>query len=998
MIEASIIVVTHNQLKEATEPCLDSLFNLTPAESFELIVVDNASADATSQYLTELQGRHRNVKIQLNSANRGFAGGCNDGLKLASGKYVVFLNNDTLMSEGWLSRLLAPFEADPSIGMVGPVTNAVGNEQRIDLPGLNEANYAGIAGEYISRVRGVWHDTQRLGFFCLATPRTVTERLGMLDETFGLGFFEDDDYCLRALAAGYKLVVVEDCFVFHKGSQSFKHLDSETYRQLVDRNRTYFTAKHGTEWMLADVAIAYAAWLERACDQASRETGNALAGMMRARLPGLLEVLRRIRMAESDTWRVRDLYHELSQAREAQQRVEVRLGEVQEKLNEAQGRITWMEASRSWRVTRPLREVKRLTAIVTRKSRHARMLLATRGLPYVVKFTLSKLRPRRPAQRHRQQLARILEQHQGKPIIVFRPLLDWNLPLYQRPQHMAKCLAELGFLYFFCTVNNFDSVEGFNEVADGCYVTNQFELVDRLPRRKVIHVYAADPKCTWEYLRGHVGDGDIVLYEYIDEIHSDISGREVPRELLERHRNALECDDVICITSADKLHRDASRHRTTNVRLITNGVELDHFAIRRDLTRVPMEIRDVVAKGKPIVGYFGALAKWFDYELILKLARARPNYEVVLIGWNYDQSLGSYKLEDCPNITVLGPIDYKRLPQYACWFDVSTIPFRINEVTESTSPIKLFEYMALGHPIVTTDLPECRKYQSVLIGRDPQHFIARIDEALSLRDDSRYRARLHQDATDNTWRSKAGVMAEMVRDNLSRPMKGVPLAQVQDEIAACDQAYGRPGHYAQTYRHEEARYWYPALRWVRGLTSVDRVADIGPGYGTLLIFSIQCHHPSYILAVDAGSYLAPTLVEKYKIHLVRSDIERSNVEEFGQFDLILFTEILEHLNFHPRATLQKLRQLVSSKGRVVLTTPDAAEWGRVTTYYSSLDAMPSFTGQPSSYIDDHVWQYTRPEVEKLVAEAGFEVEDMAYAAGTQWRHQCFLLRPALRPR
>jgi hypothetical protein len=91
----------------------------------------------------------------------------------------------------------------------------------------------------------------------------------------------------------------------------------------------------------------------------------------------------------------------------------------------------------------------------------------------------------------------------------------------------------------------------------------------------------------------------------------------------------------------------------------------------------------VVGRGKCIIGYFGALAKWFDYELVMELARAHPEYEILLIGWDYDRSLNAYPVREHSNITVIGPIDYKVLPHYACWFDVSMIPFRINEKTGS---------------------------------------------------------------------------------------------------------------------------------------------------------------------------------------------------------------------------------------------------------------------------------------------------------------------------
>lgn len=103
------------------------------------------------------------------------------------------------------------------------------------------------------------------------------------------------------------------------------------------------------------------------------------------------------------------------------------------------------------------------------------------------------------------------------------------------------------------------------------------------------------------------------------------------------------------------------------------------------------------------------------------------------------------------------------MPQYAIHFDVSTIPFKINEVTESTSPVKLFEYMAMGKPIVTTNMKECRKYNSVIIAEERNNFILKIDEALSLKNDDSYLSSMEIEALNNTWSKKAAVIKEVLK-------------------------------------------------------------------------------------------------------------------------------------------------------------------------------------------------------------------------------------------
>ncbi|WP_281216951.1 methyltransferase domain-containing protein [Lysinibacillus capsici] len=365
--------------------------------------------------------------------------------------------------------------------------------------------------------------------------------------------------------------------------------------------------------------------------------------------------------------------------------------------------------------------------------------------------------------KHKAELHEILKIHEGKKIIVFPPLVDWNIPLYQRPQHIALNLAEKGYLYFFCTANmQYDNIGGFEKLSDSCYVTNRFDLLQTEIDSKILHLYSTDMNPHKDLIDSTIANGNKILYEYIDEIHEDLSG-PIPIEVMQKHERLLKDEEnCIAIGSADKLYEDILKYRSKNMKLVTNGVEYEHFHINKDTYSKPSEIWGLIKKGKPIIGYFGAFATWFDYELVIKLAKERPEYEILLIGWNYDNSIKKYELEKYNNIKVIGPIQYKELPKYAVYFSVSTIPFMINDITESTSPIKLFEYMALGHPIVTTDMPECRKYESVLIGHTHEEFVEKIDEALTLANDKKYNDLLLKEAHENTWSAKARAIHELL--------------------------------------------------------------------------------------------------------------------------------------------------------------------------------------------------------------------------------------------
>ncbi len=368
--------------------------------------------------------------------------------------------------------------------------------------------------------------------------------------------------------------------------------------------------------------------------------------------------------------------------------------------------------------------------------------------------------------KHKKQLADILKAQPTQPIMILPPLVDWNIPLFQRPQHLARNIAKQNVLYFFSTPNGlYDTIDGFEEVSPGCYITNRFDLVDQIPERKKIYdLSSTDNGTDWEFVQTRINRGDTIIYQYIDEISEEISGHAIPKSLFEKHFNILKDERCIVIPSASKLEEDVREHRTKNYKLVTNGVEIEHFSQRISPEQYPALVRELLAKNKPVIGYFGAFANWFDYELVIKLATQRPDLEILLLGVDYDGSIKKYHLEQYDNITIAGPIDYKELPRYAAAFSVSTIPFLINDITESTSPIKLFEYMAMGKPIITTDMPECRKYKSVLIGKDHDEFIAKISEALELAEDETYIELLGKEALENSWEAKAEDIVGMVEN------------------------------------------------------------------------------------------------------------------------------------------------------------------------------------------------------------------------------------------
>lgn len=243
--KVSIVIVTYNNV-ELTQGCIQSLLRNTTYPDYELIIVDNASSDDTRNYLRYLGRTQANVTLVLNDRNLGFAAANNQGLRLATGEYLVLLNNDTVVPKGWVDPLLRHLQ-DPQIGLVGPMTNSVGNEAKVLVDYVGLEHMEAFADQHVARHRGRSFDISMLAMFCVAMRREVLERIGWLDEAFGIGMFEDDDYSRRIQAAGLRTVCAEDAFIHHYGQASFKKLiASGEYQALWDKNQAYFESKWGT--------------------------------------------------------------------------------------------------------------------------------------------------------------------------------------------------------------------------------------------------------------------------------------------------------------------------------------------------------------------------------------------------------------------------------------------------------------------------------------------------------------------------------------------------------------------------------------------------------------------------------------------------------------------------------------------------------------------------------------------------------------------------------
>ncbi len=246
---ASLLVVTYDNLA-LTRLCLASLQRAAGALPFEIIVVDNASRDATAAHLRAVAAEGLlPLRFVENESNRGFAAATNQAASLARGDVLVFLNNDTVVVPGWLERLVAHLDRDPSLGLVGPVTNACGNAAaEVGAPYRDLVEMAGFAEISVGDRDGPLDEIGMLTLFCAATPRRLFDEVGGLDERYRVGMFEDDDLCLAVRRRGRRLGLARDVFVHHFGGAAFSRLPPRDYLRIFWENRRRFERKWGERW------------------------------------------------------------------------------------------------------------------------------------------------------------------------------------------------------------------------------------------------------------------------------------------------------------------------------------------------------------------------------------------------------------------------------------------------------------------------------------------------------------------------------------------------------------------------------------------------------------------------------------------------------------------------------------------------------------------------------------------------------------------------------
>lgn len=325
-----------------------------------------------------------------------------------------------------------------------------------------------------------------------------------------------------------------------------------------------------------------------------------------------------------------------------------------------------------------------------------------------------------------------------KPVIIYPPTIDWNY-LHQRPQQLLKTLAEFDCLCIFCNINRENRYsKGFITLSPNLILANGQSFTTTVqwarttfPNQPVVAYFTYPPHIA----QIRASTVDLIIFDSVDEPVDFFSSWQP------NYTESVKTADIVLATARSLVTR-AQALTGNEIHLLPNGCDYDHFKNAQDrqyIKRMPFNGK------KPIVGYIGAIAPWLDTELLNTMSYCLPEYEFVFIGPLLGRNWVSFPHT---NMHYLGYREYCEVPKFLSNFAYCLIPFKITDMTKGVNPVKYWEYLASGVPILSTPLPEInREYVTIVTedmfpGFSPIPSVREREDRITL-------------ARDNSWKERA---------------------------------------------------------------------------------------------------------------------------------------------------------------------------------------------------------------------------------------------------
>jgi len=324
-----------------------------------------------------------------------------------------------------------------------------------------------------------------------------------------------------------------------------------------------------------------------------------------------------------------------------------------------------------------------------------------------------------------------------------------------------KGLVEIGLnLQIFKAPPCVPRSTGFKRSIDGTARRTAQALKPLLPPGKKIITWLFSPNAASTF---GLYDEIYSIFDYFDAF-GEFPGEEKYRgEIRKALYRCVKNVDLVLATNRELL--DGVIGYNSNGFLIQNGCDAEHFIYGGNDPTSESQVLDMALIQRPIIGYMGDLAPWFETDHIIHMARKHPEWSFVLLGtWKNENR----PPDNIPNIYVPGRVPYIELPWYARQFDVGTIPFKLNDLTRVVNPLKLYEYFALGLPVVSTGLPEIARHEDlVYIASGPDEFLALTEVAVKEKSESPARKKRVEVARQNSWKARGETIMEILEEQLA---------------------------------------------------------------------------------------------------------------------------------------------------------------------------------------------------------------------------------------
>lgn len=425
--------------------------------------------------------------------------------------------------------------------------------------------------------------------------------------------------------------------------------------------------------------------------------------------------------------------------------------------------------------------VSKIQKIVSRAVAFLRRKLAKSYIGALVRYARD-VRSSRKKRVSLDAIRRSVAANNGRLIITF-PIITWNFR-WQRPQHIVSRLRDSGFSVLYIAMSMSPLGRRFRNTKEALSHLSFNELAPDINKiwlnsSKQINVYT-DPIENEDlqnismglealiaelrpksivYLIQFPGWGPVALDlrnklggKVIFDCMDDHGGFSTNTQQALQTEEALIKNSDLVITSSNVLEEKAKAINPNTIK-VKNGTEFEHFA-----NPIPNGKLDQL-RNRPIIGYYGAISDWFDMEIVAYCARQRPDWNFVLVGSTAGADL--QPIADLKNVVLLGEIPYKELPGYFAYFDVCTIPFKIIPLTMATNPVKFYEYLSAGKPVVSVTLPELLPYQEdCYLAENPADFLPQLERAYAERHDEIKVKRRIELASENSWSARVSSILE----------------------------------------------------------------------------------------------------------------------------------------------------------------------------------------------------------------------------------------------